>query len=99
MNGMPDRKVMKDLGLNDPVSVTLPVHVWLGFAASYIASDFNSPDANRVVTAIQYEMLDPLFIKEQEAHTQLQQDQAQAVFHHLATGAIPEVPPNMEEPQ
>lgn len=94
---MADRKFMRDIGLNEPVSVTLPAHVWLGFAASYISSDFSSPDANQLVTAVQRELLDPLYIKEQEAQAQAQQDQAHSLFQHLATGVTPEVPPNMED--
>lgn len=96
---MADRKIMRDIGLNDKVSVELPAYVWLGFAASYISSSFNSPDANEVVTAVQRALLDPLYLKEQEAHHQQQHDQAQSFFNTIVSGNPPEVPPNMEEQQ
>lgn len=93
---MTERKVMRDLGLNEPVSITLPAYVWLGFSSAYISSDFNSTDANNLINAIQRSLLDPVFIKEQEAQQQFVQDQHQNMFHQMMTGRPPEIPPNME---
>jgi nitrate reductase cytochrome c-type subunit len=91
-----NEKVMKDIGLNDPVSVTLPAHVWIGFIAAYSSCAWNSGHATQVANAAGKEILHPLWINEQEAQRQQQVDEQQAAFNSLFTGQPPEVPPSME---
>lgn len=88
----------RDLKLGDPVQVTLPTFVWMSFAASYGTCDWNDPYATQIQQAALEAILDPIYVKEQQAAAQEAHDQAHAQFHHFVTGQPPEVPPHMEDP-
>lgn len=89
---MPDRKVMRDISLNEKVAVSVPAYVWIGFIAAWRTSDWNNGEAGAVVEAAQRAMMDPIWIKEQEAAAQEAQDAHNAIFHSITTGRPPEPP-------
>ena len=92
---MPKNPVMRDIKLNDPVSITLPAHIWLGFVAAYATSDWNCNHANQIATEVSEALLDPLYMNERLAAEQQARDEQQAIFQRFI-GQTPEVPPNME---
>lgn len=94
---MPEQKIMKDIGLNDPVSVTLPAHVWVGFIGAYKSTKWVSEDTSEIYRKVIDELFNPLFLKEQEAAMQENHDKHMGLFRHIFTGESPETPPHMEE--
>lgn len=94
---MPKNPVMRDIKLNDPVSITLPAHIWLGFVAAYATSDWNCNYANNIATEVSDALLDPIYMNERLAEEQQARDEQSATMQRLM-GQIPEFPPNMEGP-
>jgi hypothetical protein len=95
---MGDTKVMKDIGLNDPVTVTLPAHVWAGFLSAYASTKWHSPDADTIGQEAVDQIFNPLYIKEREVANQAHQDQHESMFR-MFTGGPPGVPLHMEDPE
>jgi hypothetical protein len=90
------QKVMKDIGLNDPITVTLPAHLWLSFAVTYASSGWGSSSANSVCSAVVDQLFNPLYLNETQAEAQQMQDQQEMAIKALF-GQPPDIPPNMEE--
>ena len=94
---MPDRKMMRDIGLNDPVTIILPAHIWIAAMSAYAEAEWGNAPMSVVFRKVQETILDPLYMREQEAAHQQQQDYQQDFFQHTTTGQLPEVPPNAED--
>jgi hypothetical protein len=90
-----NQPVMRDMKLNDKVSITLPVHVWLGFVAAYATSNWNCNHASAIASEVADTVLDPVYMNERLAADQYNLDQQQAVLQRLL-GQTPDIPPNME---
>lgn len=95
---MQDSDVKKIL-LGEPVSVTLPAHIWVGFFSAYASTDWNNYCASAIATECQKAVLEPRFIKEQEARAQHNLDMQQGWMQRLISGTPPEVPPTIGEPE
>jgi hypothetical protein len=91
------QKIMRDIGLNDPVTVTLPAHVWMGFIGAYAATKWQSSYVDQIGSEVIDQLYDPLHLKEREAAHQEQHDLSRALFRHMTMGQLPEVPPNMTD--
>jgi hypothetical protein len=78
-----NRRVMCEIGLNDPVTLTLPAHVLHGFIAAYGAAKWSCSHANVMFLAIQKKLYDPQYMKEREAEAQRQNQE----LHQLAAEA------------
>lgn len=85
---------MRDLKLNDEVTVTAPAHIWLGFVAAYSQCEWNSQYATAIAAEAQEAMADPLWIKETEAAHQ----KMYAEHNAQVIGAFP-FPFNFGNPQ
>lgn len=89
--------LMRDLGLNDEVTITLPAHVLRGFLAAYLSTRWESSDATSIMTAIQDALFDPLWAKEQQAEAQRQHDEHQRLISGMIPGFPgPDIPPDAE---
>lgn len=95
---MGDLPRYKKMDLSEPVTVTLPAHIWMSFAAAYQSTDWADPYASLIAKTAQEEMLDPIYIRERQAAMQQQRDEHKSIFDAMFTGRPPEVPPNMEDP-
>ena len=95
---MADRKIMKSISLNEPVSITLPVHTWHGFMSAYLSTKWNSEDASTIAREVIDKLFDPVFLKEREAAMDEHRDQHRSFMQTIITGEPPEVPPHMDEP-
>lgn len=93
---MTEQKVMRDISLNEPVTITLPAHLWLSAMSGYAECEWSSTVMTLLMTRVQEALLDPVYLKEQLAKQQHQQDMQQAAFNQMVTGRPPEIPPNME---
>jgi hypothetical protein len=86
--------------MNDDVTLTFPAHIWQGFYASYLSAEWNDYYANVVANAAQEEMLDPVYLREREAHIQEQQEHAQAhAAHFLGIGPNPDDELEQKDPR
>lgn len=94
---MPSQKTMKDVSLNEPISVELPAHIWHGFIAAYLNTKWKSDDTSLIVNAVIDQLYDPVFLKEREAEHSEHHDMHRSMFRSFFTGEPPEVPPHMEE--
>lgn len=96
---MKQKKLMKDIGLNDPVTITLPAHHWTGFLSAYASTRWHNTDADAIGHSIIEQVFSPLYLKEREAAVQADHDKHQAEVHRFFTGQPPEMPPHMEGEQ
>lgn len=87
----------RNISLTDPVTVTLPAHIWLGFFAAYMSTKWACNYASAIAVAAQEQLMDPLWLKEREAHQQQHDDIGQALVHGFLTGRPPEPPPNVTD--
>lgn len=94
---MENKKIMRDISLNEPVPVTLPAHVWLGFISAYASTEWSCEDVSIIAQEAIRQLFDPLYLNEKEAAMQEQHDQQQSVLQAIITGRRPETPPHMEE--
>lgn len=85
------------MSLNEPVTITLPAHIWLGFMFAYSDSEWSNLCAGKIAFEAQKAVMDPVYVKEQEAKIQAQADMQHAAFHHMFTGQHPENPPNVTD--
>jgi hypothetical protein len=88
---MPEQKIMRDMSLNDPISVEAPVHMWLALTAAYNDCDWSNENLSEVLRRALHQIMDPIFIREQEAAAQHAQDQ-QAQFFNNITSHLPGMP-------
>lgn len=88
---------MRDINLNDPVSITVPAHVWLMAMSAYAQTEWTDSSMNQIITKVQEAIIDPLWLNEQMAAHQQEIDRQQGMFHGFMTGQPPETPPNEEE--
>jgi hypothetical protein len=93
---VPDEIKFRNLSLNDLVSLELPVSIWLGFLYTYNSADWNDVCAGRIAVEIHDNLLDPLYLKEQQAAAQAHADQHLAAFAAF-TGQQIEQPPNVTD--
>ena len=87
----------RDISLTAPVTVTLPAHVWAGFLASYMSTEWVCFYTTTVATAVQEQIMDPLWLKEQDAKRDDDMSQPPAFIARLLGGAPPDLPPNMTD--
>lgn len=93
MNGQDDdQKMMKDIGLNDPVSLELPAHIWTSFIATYSAAKWASSSASAIYNAAIKAMIDPGRLAEMEAEQQQQQELHDSI-KGIMTGRRPDGAP------
>lgn len=95
---MADQKIMKDLGLNDEIMITAPVHVWLSAMNGYTETDWNNTSMNTLLVKVQEALFDHNFLSERLAAHQLQHDMAEDMIKRF-TGQPPDLPPNYEVPE
>lgn len=95
---MADKRIMRDINLNEPVAVTLPAHNWIGFISAYASTRWHNTDANAIGSAVIDALFDPVCVKERAAAAQEEHDTANSMIRHMFTGQPPETPPHMEEP-
>ena len=93
---MANQKIMRDIGLNEPVSIELPAHIWLAFMAAYAVTEWESSAAHSICLKIQDAVMDPIYLNEQLAAAQLAHDGHRNIFHHLFGGADSDAPPDTE---
>lgn len=90
------RMYREGMGLDDLVSVTLPVHAWFGFIAAYCDTEWNCGYAGQIASAAQKEILDPVFLKEREAEMSAVQDQQRTIMASVIPGlGLPQIPPDI----
>jgi hypothetical protein len=66
---------VRNIGLNDPVDISLPAYVWVQFWAAYANTEWADPSANIIAGTIRNTFLDPIELSEQDAQIQEQRDQ------------------------
>lgn len=93
-------RMRKDMGLNDLVSIEMPAHMWLSFIAAYTATEWKNGPATAVCHLAQEALLDPVFLNEQLAKMEQEQEQHNAMFHRVtgipvgeANWQVPLLPP------
>jgi hypothetical protein len=92
---------MPGLKLNDEVAVTLKVKTWHAFLAVYNSCQWSSQYATVLYSEIQEALMDPVYVREQEAahqqhHAEMQQSgMLGGLFPWMNQGG-PQVPPNPE---
>ncbi len=94
---MADKKIMKDIGFNDEITITAHAHVWLTAMSGYAEAEWVSAAMGVLFRKVQEAILDPIWMSEQEAAVQQQQDMQQSIVQQFTTGEKPEVPPHMED--
>jgi hypothetical protein len=72
---------MRPIDLNEPVSVTLPAHVWRGYMAAYTSTKWEAVDATSIMIEVQNALFDPLWMKEHEAEQQRRHDEHRQHIH------------------
>jgi hypothetical protein len=86
---------MRETKLNDEVTVTLPAHIWNGFVASYQCAPWSCQHATAVAQAAQEALIDPVYLREQEAEMQqMHAEHGPLGFLFGITGQHPQVPPD-----
>jgi hypothetical protein len=91
----PDIGRMRTMDLNEPVTLTLPAHVWLGFLASYSATKWACMYATAIHAEAMEALLDPLWLKEREAARARRHDQEHALMSRIIPGfPAPDIPPD-----
>ena len=84
----------RKMDLNEEVTITLPAHIWAGFIFTYNNADWTELCASKIALAAQNAILDPVYLREQEAAAQSQVDMQHAAFMHM-TGQPMDIPPNI----
>jgi hypothetical protein len=79
---------MRDIGLNDPITVTVAAHIWLSLIAAYNDCDWANDGMSYVLGKAIREIMDPIYLNEQEAAAQEAHDQQQQFFQNM----IPHLP-------
>jgi hypothetical protein len=90
------KMMREDIGFNDPITITLPAHVWHGFMSAYSASEWHSADADIISREAINLLVDPVLLKEKEARDSEQHDVVQSFIRAMATGQPQEMPPHIE---
>ncbi len=91
---MADHPRMKPIELNEPVPITLPAHIWVGFLSAYMSTEWGNSNAGYICEAIEELLMDPVWLKEQQAAFQQHKDRRDAALERL-TGGRPDFPPGM----
>lgn len=89
----------RDLGLNETVAIELPASVWLSFVTSYGASEWNDPTANTIAGAIRNTILDPVYLKEQDAMFAEAQEQANMLPFQIMSSMRGDPPEPPDDPR
>jgi len=89
---------MRDMKLNDPVSVTLPAHIWVGFQSVYMSAEGNGDFFSEAIcNASIDQIIDPLYVQERDAATEKRTHEG---LRHLADALndrLPDIPPDLGE--
>lgn len=64
----------KPMDVTADVTVTLPAHVWLGFAAAYNVAGWECSEVTAICLEAQAQMLDPVYLRERMAQLQQHRD-------------------------
>jgi hypothetical protein len=92
---------MRQMDLNEPVTITLPAHIWLGYMASYGAARWTCGYASVIMAEVREALFDPLVLKEQEAAEQRHNDRHNRLFSSMLPGFKPpgddDIPPDASE--
>ena len=94
----PQKRIMRDIKLNDPVAVELPAHVWVGFIAAYSATRWQAEDASAIALEAIEKIFDPVWMKEREAANSEHNDLSQALMRAAFIGQMPQMPGIPEMP-
>jgi hypothetical protein len=74
----------RKLDVSEPVTVTLPAHVWIGFISAYLsADDWANCDTSAICSAAQRELLDPIYVNERDAAHQQHKDMHEKAVHRM----------------
>jgi hypothetical protein len=87
----------RKMEMDVPVTITLPAHVLLGFLYTYTGAEWNDTCATQIALEIRNTLLDPVYLKEEEAKVQEHADMHQAVFNHFTGQGPIEMPPNVTD--
>jgi hypothetical protein len=82
---LPEQKIMKDINLNEPITVTVPAHIWLALTAAYNDCDWINDNLGYVLEKAMRQIMDPIYVKEQEAAQQEAMDKKQQFFENLSS--------------
>jgi hypothetical protein len=77
--------MMKDISLNEPITVTVPAHIWLALIAAYNDCDWANDNMSYILGKAIREIMDPIYLNEQEAAAQEAQDQQQQFFQSITS--------------
>jgi hypothetical protein len=77
--------LMRDLKLNDLVTITCPAHTWLGFLAAYGNTKWSDTFTSAIASEAGKALFDPVTLREWEAEEQRQGD----LRRRLLAGIIP----------
>jgi hypothetical protein len=89
---------MKDINLNEPIAVEVPAHIWLALTAAYNDCDWTNDNLGYVLSKAMRQIMDPIYVKEQEAAAHEQAEAQQNFFQHMATH-FPGIPEGPEDDQ
>lgn len=82
-----ENKFYKDIGLNDDVTVTIPVCVVIGFLVEYSGAEWKAENANVVVAALVGQVVKPSVLAEKQAEHAIQEEKHK-MMHEQMEGLI-----------
>lgn len=85
---------MREITLNEPVTITLPAHVWCGFLAAYVAAKWSCADASVILNEVQNALFDPLWLRERQAEVQRVHDERHRLISGITGFPGPMTPPD-----
>jgi hypothetical protein len=95
---------MRSMDLNEPLTITLPAHIWHGFMVAYGDTEWINAYASAVLVEVQERLLDPVWLKERLAAHQRDHSTQDRLHNQLLSRfgiKLPEdeVPPDAGELQ
>lgn len=90
----------RKLELNEEISISMPVGVWLSFTAAYATTEWQCGPANFIAHLIAEALLDPIFLNERLASDQAQMDAQNAAMHRMLGmpfGGFPSTPEGLDD--
>jgi hypothetical protein len=97
----PPVRRLRARGINEPITVTLPAHVWLSAITTYERAKWGCPYITTILWEAREVLFDPAYLKELEAEMQRQESQHkhQGLMGLLSLPGFPgDRPPSDEAP-
>jgi hypothetical protein len=84
------KKQFKDgLELNGSIQVGIQVALVVQAISEYVSCEWSAPAMNQLMTGLQEEIMDPIYIREWQARMQQQQDQQEEVINRFTGLNLP----------